>query len=298
MVKKKIQNTSIIEGVPQKEKYILTPINRTATNKDNLKTYSVKDIDIKGNKNTEPVKSTEDFYGATKIQEDDILRYANFDIASVVKRLVGVLVYEGYAIGSGFPEYAVISKRGGIFEAAVNERGETIIDKYSGKGIMGCSMNVFVDGVQTPTTQALSMDPYQVKSIERVNINKSGVKFGGRGFCGSIIITTKGYEDMPDVVKKSKGELVQKQGYYNNAESPFKNYFFPLLNLSSHKTIRAPSEIGNYLIKVEGISKDGTPLEAYKEIRVEWGLYKWVSDPFVRLKNIDPVKKLSVRIKY
>lgn len=269
VAKRDIQNSISIGNIPQKEKYILTPINRAATNKENLTTYSTKEIKINGTKQAEPIKSTEDFYQTSKIQGDDIFRYSNFNIASAVGRLVGVSVIEGMALQSGFLEYAILSTRGGISAPVLNSRGEKIIGKYTKSAIAGCAMNVFVDGVQTPTTEALMMDPDQVKSIERVNINKSGVLFGGRGFCGSIIITTKGYEDIPETTPMSKGTLIQKQGYYNNVESPFRNYFFPLSNLASKQTLRAPSEIGNYFIKIEGISKNGIPYEAYREIKVE-----------------------------
>lgn len=253
-------------------KYVQKAINDVSvTNHDNMWTLTLEPVVLIGKKPEPTREAAKEYYAATMLTGNDVIRYSNFNIASAVNRLLGVTVWNANMPNAA--EYKVFSSRGVSILAedrmSMAISVESFIDEQSKMKPTGCEMRVYVDGTETPTTEALRMDPSMVKSISRLTLAESSALGGAKGFCGVISIITKGQGDEGySNPITSKGVSIDKLGCFPNLDPVFNKKFISLTKLPKQVSIKTPEEPGNYIIRLEGINNEGTPIEKTFDIKV------------------------------
>ena len=162
-------------------------------------------------------------------------------------------------------------------------RGRTSINLSSEAAFM-------VDGVFTDAQFALSLNPANILALDVVNgLYASGI-YGGQGANGVIAITTRTADDrIIDNEIPIQGTInFQHPGYYQARTFASPDYS---INLSSHRkpdyrntlfwngdaylengsapfSFYTGDEMGSFLVKVEGVTMNGTPFVKYATIEV------------------------------
>lgn len=246
----------------QKKNYEPKPINRYFSNEEGLRELLADEVFVVGMKKEDKPVERREFFSVNVLKEKDIERYSNFDISSAVSRLINVKVVRVSPNNGEFGSYKVVSGRG---IQTLGSGGDP--DAEKGEVDYGCEMGIMVDGVFMDATSALSFSPSQIESIERCTPAEAMTLAGSRGFCGLIRITTKSGAKSPENIV-AKGGAVDKLGSYPNTIPTYNPRFVATPNLSELKYIISPRQSGDYIIRIEGISKNGKMYSAIKEITV------------------------------